>query len=208
MNVWVVKATEKHRTGLQGWHWNEYLAGDHPEYGWGGPEWIRSRLSKKILRDEFSRGDILLCDQTDDYEYGRVILGLTRSVSYGIEDPPGSAQYNTFDIAPSNEALTLAPPLTIHELYGRGCHPKCFSKAARGTIFPVLPDDFRAIIGIIAERSDHEGERVIQWLRQVGFRSAFTAAEDDRDADEAPWDRECTAEDVDALLEEAASIAR
>lgn len=181
MNVWVVKATMHLRDGGEGWHWEHYLPVDDgvgydpDETGadWGGADWVRSALSKKLIREEVAKGDIVLCYQSD----GRKIPGLTTMTSDGKDDPPGSGDFNMFDLAPPSEALILDPPLTVRSLYASGCRPKCFGPGMQGTIFRVADDEFEEMLGVLRGETTEEARRKLDaWLRRVGWQRAVRAS--------------------------------
>ncbi len=180
MNAWVVKSTLKLRDGSEGWHWNNYLpvggdcAYDPDEVAadWGGANWVRSFLSKKLLREEVREGDIVICYQSD----GREILGLTTMASDGKEDPHGSGDFNMFDLARPSDALILDPPLTIASLYAAGCRPKCFGPGMQGTVFRVENDEFEQMLGVLRGEMSAEGRRELDaWLRRAGWPRAERA---------------------------------
>ena len=173
MNVWVVKSTLRLRDGSAGWHWNNYLVidDDDPELAeenaidWGGADWVRSALSKKLIREEVTEGDIVVCYQSD----GREILGLTTMASDGKEDPPGSGDFNMFDLAAPADALVLDPPLTIASLYAADCRPRCFGPGMQGTVFRMENDEFEQALGVLrGEMSAAARRELDSWLRRVG----------------------------------------
>jgi hypothetical protein len=166
-NVWVIKCREVPRNDSGGWHWRRYFTdwdGDAIAEDWGGDDWIRSAYSKKLLREEVTRGDVAICCQVDDPVHGRAILGFARFASEGKEESPGSGDYNCFDLCPPNKALALRPPLSIEDLYATGCHPKCFGLGSQGTIFPVSPAEFEAIIDAIVRYSPQQEKELRRWL--------------------------------------------
>lgn len=180
MNVWVVKSTLNRRDGSKGWHWDNYLPVDDAcDYDpgetaadWGGAGWVRSPLSKKLIREEVRKGDIVVCYQSD----GREILGLTTMASDGKDDPPGSGDFNMFDLAPPSEALVLDPPLTIASLYAAGCRPKCFGPGMQGTVFRIEQGEFEQMLGVLrAEMTADARHDLDRWLRGVGWQRSRCA---------------------------------
>jgi len=174
-NIWVVKCREVKADGTRGWHWRYYLPGDdcdrelnEPSEDWGGQDWIKSNLSKKLIREEVQAGDGVICYQCDTRE----IVGLTRMASAGKDDPPGSGDYNCFDLAPPREALRLDPPLRMRDLYASGCHPRCFAPGTQGTLFRVDQQEFEAIRTAIIRNSSGMRKRVAAWLDRAGRRPA------------------------------------
>lgn len=172
--VWVVKCTEWPRNGEEGWHWRYYLSSAEAAYdfweparNWGGPGWIRSNYSRKLLREKVAWGDLLVCYQSDHEHYGRSILGFTQFASDGKEYPPGSGVYNCFDMIPPNDAFRLDPPLTIDDFYKSGCRPNCFGRGTQGTVFPVECSEFDGIVRAIGMHLPAQEKSLRNWLQRV-----------------------------------------
>lgn len=163
MNFWVVKAREIKEDGSQGWHWRSYLrkADVRQARGWGGPDWIRNPLSKKLIRTKVAKGDIAVCYQTDEPS----ILGITRMASNGMEDPPDSGDYNRFDLISSRRAFRLDPVLTIDELRATGS-PRAFGRAGRGTVLELSASEFQDIERAISKRGMQQKLRIQRWLKR------------------------------------------
>jgi 5-methylcytosine-specific restriction endonuclease McrA len=171
MNFWVVKANSNPEHGGFGWHWRYYLQG-RSDAGrkWGGPEWINHPGSKKHIRQNVKKGDLVLCYQTNE----RSILGLTCMATDGEDESPGSGDFNMLNFVPPRQALLLeAPGLRITDLRDRGCDPDCFgNKGGRGTICPLRRSDFAATIRTINDLSLVPRREVLSWLRRAGYSKA------------------------------------
>jgi hypothetical protein len=111
MQVWLVKC-RKNLPDRDGWTWDWYFDPQEDQYSqndeWGGPEWIRSGQSKKFIRDEVSKDDLVVCYQ---YE-GKRICGFTRMARDGRDDPIGSRNYCMLHLASKKKAFCLEPPIT------------------------------------------------------------------------------------------------
>lgn len=167
MNSWVVKCREKKADGRSGWHWDNYFEGYcDGNQGWGGEDWIKSNESKKYIRDEVTKGDLVVCYQ---YE-GREIVGLTRMAKNGCEDRENSGHYNLLFFTRSTSGFRLNPPLTIQKLRGTGCNPKCFGPGRQGTVFPLGSKELKGILKAIANTSPKVRNDLGRWLRKVGYR--------------------------------------
>ncbi len=168
--VWIIKCREWLSDGSKGWHWKHYFPPtsdydpDEIFDDWGGEDWIRSSRSKKYLREEVASGDLAVCYQSDDSEYGRAIIGFARFVSDGKEEEPGSGEYNCFDLCAPNEAFLLRRPLRIEDLHATGCRPECLGPGTQGTIFPVSSVEFEGIVAAIAKSSPKQETRLRRWL--------------------------------------------
>jgi hypothetical protein len=174
--AWVIKCTEKEQGKSKGWHWNRYFP-PAAEYDpgevwdhWGGGEWIRSHQSMTFLREELGAGDLAVCYQKDDPQYGRAILGLARFVSDGKEEDDGSGRYNCFDLCAPNDYFRLDSPLTIDDLRATGCDPECFKPGARGTTHPVWRAEFNGIVAAMLEHSPKQEKALRKWLARAGWR--------------------------------------
>jgi hypothetical protein len=172
MNIWVIKCSEQREDGST-WHWRNYFHGldDHrptdTRYEFGGENWIRSHTSMQRIRDDLSRGDLIICYRRK----GRQILGFTRLDSAGMEQRPGSGRYNLFDLIPAEGSFELDPPVRVAEdLYTSGCRPSCFQPGTRGTVWPVNRRDFDQIVACIRAGSPKRGDALQRWLRDAGYR--------------------------------------
>jgi hypothetical protein len=67
------------------------------------PQWIRSPQSKKYLREEVRKGDIVVCYQSE----GRRICGFTRMAGNGRDEPKGSGDFNMLYLAGNKKALCI-----------------------------------------------------------------------------------------------------
>lgn len=203
MNAWVIKARQTLQDGQSGWHWREYLSRKDDRRNWGGPDWINSALSKKLIREDIRKDDVIVCYQVDDGEYGRAILGMTRFASRGKEWPRGSGEFNCFDLVRADEAVRLNHPLTIAALRETGCAPKCFGPGTQGTLFPIDPQEFGGIIEAILADAGAQADEIVSWLRVAGWkigirRAAGQAAPRSRGFGSEP----CSRSTVDRLLRE------
>jgi len=160
MNVWTVKCNYKRRDGGQGWHWKRYLAETGQCFDFGGPEWIRSKASQRHIRDGVTKGDLVLCYQTDE----KAILALTRMASNGYEHSATPGEFNMFNLVSAQQTLGFEPPVTIAELRQNGCDPACFRTGTQGTVFPVKSDDWTAILRTIKAIRPSLGARLKQWF--------------------------------------------
>jgi hypothetical protein len=166
-NFWVIKCRGVLATGESGWYWHWYLDREavsrnkiYPE--WGGPKWIKSHLSRKLIRERFKRDDIVVCYQMD----GREILGFTRLASDGLEV---DGVHCAFDLAPPSTAYRNQTPLTIEELRATGCRPIAFSRKFRGTILELSPGEMQGICAAIIANNPEEENDLLAWLKAAGF---------------------------------------
>jgi len=174
MRLWVVKANENPESGSGGWHWDNYLFGTANDgQEWGGPDWVRSHCSKKLIREDVRKNDLVVCYQTERPR--GAIRGLTRMASDGKDDPPDSGDYNLLNFVPPEDALNLDSGLDIRALYATGCHPKCFGPGSQGTIFPIEQPDFDAIIKALIGQSCVQEAALFKWLRGAGYLSRSQA---------------------------------
>jgi hypothetical protein len=169
--VWVFKECQYPADGSRGAHWKDYFEEELEDFEWGGAEWIRSNQSKHFLQHEFQEGDLIVCYQRDDDEHGRAIIGFTRSLSEGIEDPPGSGAYTAFRIASTDDAFPLNRPIRIDELRQNGCSPKCFGRVARGTLYPIRASEFGGIVRVAELLNPDQGGDLRAWLKACRYRS-------------------------------------
>jgi hypothetical protein len=169
MNIWVVKCREIREDKSQGWHWKYYFDENEDGRDWGGEDWIRSTRSCKLIRDEVSRGDLVVCYQ---YE-GRQITGLTLMAEDGSQEIRGGP-YNMLSFVPSPKSFSLLdvePPLTVGRLRSRGCSPKCFGPYTQGTIFPVDPEEFEGIRSAISDDYPKKRMALSKWLKKARYHT-------------------------------------
>jgi hypothetical protein len=167
MDFWVVKCREKKANGKQGWHWDNYFVkGCSVSNGWGGDDWIKNNESKKYIRDEVGKGDLVVCYQ---YE-GQEIMGLTSIVRDGAEEVKNSGNYNLLFFTGFKSAFEIDPPLTIRLLRDTGCNPKCFGRGRQGTVFPLNPKEFKGILSAITDSYPQKRKSLEHWLTKVGYR--------------------------------------
>jgi len=165
-SCWVIKCRKTRQKRNPGWHWNEYLQilgkrSNSVYEEWGGPNWIKNHLSRKLIRERFAPDDILLCYQVEE----RQILGLTRLASGGLKV---DGIVSAFDVAPPASAYALKHPLSIESLRATGCKPASFTPKLRGTVLEITADDLDGIIAaILAQASEPETE-ILAWLKAAG----------------------------------------
>jgi hypothetical protein len=166
MNFWVVKSRLRKDDGSEGWHWENYFEGD-AETGknWGGSEWIKSNESKKYIREDVRKGDLVVCYQSDNQE----IWGLTKMLTDGQEDQRDSNEFNVLNFSAPNNAFALSPPLKLQKLKENHCNPKCFEPGRQGTIFPIIPKEFKGVLSVIVKNSPHLRDTLDKWLRKGGY---------------------------------------
>ena len=169
MNIWTIKCSKPIEDRGWGWHWRRYFKGIDEErskaFDFGGEDWIRSPKSKKYIREEVRKGDLVVCYQ----KKGREILGLTRMASDG-KMYKGSGEYNSFLLAPAIESFDmLRSPVSIQEIRSTGCDPECFRIRVPGTIFPVTSDEFGGVLSAIVTFYPESRNRLTEWLKTVGY---------------------------------------
>jgi len=166
-SIWVVKCRKKLVNGRKGGNWHRYLdhiAGPRDKIWkqWGGPEWIRSHLSRKFIREDFCKHDLVLCYQKE----GRQILGFTRLAS----DAPGEVGSDSaFDLAAPATAYVFKKPLSIEELRTTGCSPEAFEHKFRGTILKMSKREMLGVVAAITAYKPDEAEGFLLWLKFAGF---------------------------------------
>jgi hypothetical protein len=174
-NIWVVKARVEHANGEGGWDWDEYFFRDPDKadepYEWGGSTWINSPASKKHIREDVKKGDLVVCYRVDDRE----IVGFTTMASDGYEETLGSGQFNLFKLAPPNDAFPLLVLPTINDLHAHDCRPKCFGPGTQGTVFSVEPDEFACIVKVINSERSSPKLVLSLWLQWAGWEEPATA---------------------------------
>ena len=167
MNVWLVKC-RKYLPDREGWSWDQYFDPESDEYGvddtWGGHEWIRSSQSKKFIREEVQKGDIVVCYQSE----GRRICGFTRMAGDGLEEPEGSGDFNLLFIAAAKKGLCIEPELTVNQLHSTGCDPIWLQKG-QGTVFPLSLDEFKGIVRAVRICCSGMEDDLDRWLQRVGI---------------------------------------
>src|ERR1035441_288127 len=168
-SFWVVKCREKLVNGDEGWNWSNYLDDNTKSQNnivrkWGGPDWIKSHLSRKFIRERFRKDDLVLCYQVE----GRRILGFTRLASNGLKV---DGIYSAFDLAPSTTAYVLKQPLSIEQLRATGCNPNAFNKKLRlrGTVLELFDGEMRGVVAAVLAHSPDEEEDFLSWLKAAGF---------------------------------------
>lgn len=170
MNVWLIKCRE-HLPDREGWTWDWYFDPKRRIYltddEWGGPEWIRSKFSKKFIREEVKKGDLVVCYQSE----GRRICGLTRMSDDGSDSPHGSGDFCMIHLVAVRKALRIQPVLTVEDLRETGCNPR-WLRSGQGTIFPVSVDEFNGILRAIRLRCPNLSDRLQAWLKKCGFIAA------------------------------------
>lgn len=159
MNIWVVKVRQ--RKSEEGYHWKHYFKkGKKEDYKF----FCSSNLSKKYLREEVGKGDIVICYQVDSKE----IVGITLMESGGIECIEGSGDINAFYLVQANKAFNLIDnSITVGEIRKTGCNPDCFGQGKQGTIFPVSNDEFKCIINAIINKYPELKDYMEEWLEGV-----------------------------------------
>jgi hypothetical protein len=158
-NVWVVKANNKPKKGHKGWHWERYFSGEDKGIDWGGPEWITSYSSLKIIREKIAPRDLVVAYQVDE----KAILGLTRMNSHG-RAREGSQLYNTFDLISRRNSLHLRSSISLYDLDEFGTRPKCFKPGSQGTIFRFGNSDLNTLLKAIEVKAPADKIRVDKWL--------------------------------------------
>lgn len=177
--AWLVKAHLKkgswpqflndpsHKWPEDGWHWFAVLLDKglrnrrNWRMPWGGHEWIKSRLSLKLLREDVRAGDVGLCYQCEE----RSILGLFVFASGGKEDPAGSEVFSQFDIlvdCASQSPLKLDEPLSLADLKANRAtaNMQAFRPGvSQGTVFEVTRGQWQAIRKMLV--SKHRGNPVL-----------------------------------------------
>lgn len=167
MNFWVIKCREKKANRKRGWHWDKYFVRNcNVSDGWGGKDWIKNNESKKYIRDEITKGDLVICYQCE----GQEIMGLTRLVRDGEEEIKNSGHYNMLFFAPPKSAFRIDPPLTIRLLRNTGCNPKCFGRGRQGTAFSLDSKEFKGIVSAIVKSNSHKSKALERWLTKAGYR--------------------------------------
>jgi len=166
MNLWVVKARLHKEGGSEGWHWENYFdGGSEAGKEWGGEDWIRSNESKKYIREEVRKGDLVVCFQSDN----AVILGFTKMTTDGREEIRGSGEFNLLNYSSPNNAFGLPLPLKLQRLRDEGCNPKCFAPGRQGTIFPLELEEFQVILSTIVKDFPGKKKDLARWLKSVGY---------------------------------------
>ncbi len=131
----------------------------------GDADWIRSASSRRALREEVTRGDIILCYETDR----KLCVGMTRAACDGRDLGEGSL----IDFLPPAQAVRFQVPLRRQPDLD---HILAFTpQRGRGTIQRIEPDEFRHLIKILQRKNP---ALVPLWRRWIGESAAL----DDRRA--------------------------
>lgn len=169
LSIWTIKCRVKLQGGYEGWHWNRYFSGEDgspsKNFGFGGPDWIRSPGSQKFLRESVKRNDLVVCYQTDD----RSIHGLARMASSGKESKKGSGIFDLFYLIPCNHSIELIDPISIDQLREHGCDPKCFQMGTQGTVFPMENREFEELIRVLCAIRPKDSHQIVAWLKESGI---------------------------------------
>lgn len=172
MSYWMIKCRENAADGRGGWHWQRYFSGDgvnaRREFDFGGPDWIRSPRSQKLLHEQVKKEQFVLCYQSDTRE----IIGLTITASKGKKSE-GSGKYDRVWLVPAVKALELNVPVSVSMIRTAGCEPQCLSQA-HGTVFPVSASEFTAIVRILALHNPAQRADLQRWLATAGYARKIT----------------------------------
>ena len=166
-SFWVIKCSRKLKNGEDGYDWREYLNQDAKtrhkiEKEWGGPDWIKSYVSLKFIREEFRENDLVVCYQAE----GREILGFSRLASGGlIMDGVCSA----FNLIPSANAFVLNKPISVEQLREKHCAPKAFTRAGMGAVNKLASNEMRGIVAAVITQYPGEEKGLLSWLKSAGF---------------------------------------
>ena len=165
MKFWLVKCRKYLSNGRQGWSWDTYF--DDPYWSqvrnWGGADWIRSTWSKKIIREEVEKNDLIVCYQSE----GRRICGFTRMAGGGLE---ASADANRLSLSGAKQAIQVEPELTTEQVLDTGCDPK-WLRGGQGTIFPLSEDEFSGIVRSVRICCPGMEDKLNRWLKRMGVEA-------------------------------------
>ena len=168
MNIWLLKCRKYLPDQREGWSWDQYFGRESDEYAvddtWGEPEWIRSRQSKKFIREKVKKHDLVVCYQSE----GRRICGFTRMAGDGRDNPQDSGDFNMLFIAAAKKGLCMEPELTVDQLRSTGCDPVWLQKG-QGTVFPLSLNEFKGIVRAVRVCCSGMERDLERWLQRVGF---------------------------------------
>lgn len=121
----------------------------------GSGDWIRSATSLRYLREDVKLGDIFLC-----YEANRKrLLGLARAASDGRD----LGERSLLDFCPPRDAVRLKSPLKRTPDLD---HILAFTpQRGRGTIQPIAPDEFRALMARILRANPSQKDKLKRFMQ-------------------------------------------
>jgi hypothetical protein len=160
---WWVMANEHSK---HPWHWDRFF--ENPDnsdeaYDWGGPEWIKSRMSFGRIK-EMCKGDMVIAYQADEG-----VVGLAYLASNGYKHAR-SKNFDTFDLK-SSPAIWLGesvPYSEIRNLPNAKEHIE-FIKANRGTVFRIDVTGFRMILDLILKLNPSQRGEIQKFLSVKQF---------------------------------------
>lgn len=147
MGYWVYKVNSRRFVGSKGWHFDRYFRTRQSRpYPMGGREWIRSPRSWACLK-RVRADDLFLCYQSDE----RKIYGLARAARPGYESLSGSEVFDSVDFRPGGLRLAVPVPVAHRTTRAVFRNIPAFTVPSRGTIHPLLAEEFRAILAILIQ---------------------------------------------------------
>jgi predicted RNA-binding protein with PUA-like domain len=158
IKYWWVTASEHSE---HPWHWSKFF--ENPDdtdeaYDWGGPDWIKSRMSFVRIK-EMRKGNIVVAYQADEG-----VVGLAYLVSNGYQHAK-SGNFDTFDLK-SSPVVWLHKPVPyseIRDLPNAREHIE-FVQAKRGTVFRIDPVGFKMILNLILKFNPSQHSEIRNFL--------------------------------------------
>lgn len=175
MNFWLIKC-RKYLPDREGWSWDFYFdqQDPHDDHKWGGPDWIKSVQSKKHIREDVKKGDLIVCYQTE----GRRICGFTLMV----KDGPDAPHDDTIFIASAKNALWIRPEMTVEQLRETGCDP-LYLRQGQGTIFPLSKAEFVGVVRAVRICCSGMEDDLDIWLKRTRFSEGWKASPREEEQD-------------------------
>ncbi|MCP5007056.1 MAG: hypothetical protein GY941_24395 [Planctomycetes bacterium] len=162
--AWWVVASEHEDPNKKSWHWDWYFENPDGWEGWGGPDWITSTHSHKLV-ELMNEGDIVVAYQA----YEKEIVGLTYLDSPGYEGPTGN--YDLFDLKAEPiiwfEPHKRVPYSAIRALsQARQEIQFCSDHVVRqGTVFEITPAGFDLILSVLVRHNATTLDEIKKFLK-------------------------------------------
>ncbi len=145
------------------WHWDSFFEDyNDPKncFDWGGPSWIRSRVSFARIKN-MHKDDIVVA-----YQARKGIVGLVYLASNGYQSPKGT-NFNSFDLRPSpNVRLNRLVPYEVVRDAKNAASGIEFvgAKVKQGSVFGIEPDGFDTLISLMVQFNPEQESEIAAFL--------------------------------------------
>ena len=155
---WVIASLKDPK---HGWNWQWFFrspTNTKQNLNWGGPNWIRSTISFKRIR-QMREGDIVVA-----YQAGEGVVGLARLARSGYRSQL-DGEFDTFDLCSRPTVWLRNPiPFSIIKVLPQAEGEIEFVKILRGTVFAIEGNGFARLIHLVRAFNPGLNRKIDQFL--------------------------------------------